>query len=186
MAVAAAASVIWIDSDADDDFIEIIERPTPRKPLSVRKPLAGPSTNANTPRPNKSQKKRQRAQSPDDSDIEFVEATPRRAKTHKVTPQQADDDDDDHAVALALQKKWEEEDELAQKQAAEIEGKSLRLIARLQEMDAKMAEKRQKLAQSKDVPDDGIVYHVIINAEGKTIEGDDDPDNAAQSVSFPE
>ncbi|KAJ7842816.1 hypothetical protein B0H14DRAFT_3868759 [Mycena olivaceomarginata] len=140
MAVAAAASVIWIDSDADDDFIEIIERPTPRKPLS-------------------SQKKRQRAQSPDDSDIEFVEATPRRAKTHKVTPQQADDDDD-HA-------------------AAEIEGKSLRLIARLQEMDAKMAEKRQKLAQSKDVPDDGIVYHVIIDAEGKTIEGDDDPDNAA-------
>ncbi|KAF8198163.1 hypothetical protein K438DRAFT_1823950 [Mycena galopus ATCC 62051] len=165
-------SVIWVDSDADDDIIEIIENPTPRKPL------AGPSTiaNLNTPR-QREKKKRPRAQSPD-SEIELIEATPRIAKVHKTKPQ-AKDDDDDHAIALALQKKWEEEDELAQKQAAEIEEKSLRLIARLQEMDQKMAEKRQKLAQSKDVPNDGIVFQVIIDAEGNTIEGDDDPDNAA-------
>ncbi|KAJ7888541.1 hypothetical protein B0H14DRAFT_3127184 [Mycena olivaceomarginata] len=135
MAVAAAASVIWIDSDADDDFIEIIERPTPRKPLSTSQDPQGSAA-----------------------------AGGRRRRPCRC--------------ACAAEK-WEEEDELAQQQAAEIEGKSLRLIARLQEMDAKMAEKRQKLAQSKDVPDDGIVYHVIIDAEGKTIEGDDDPDNAA-------
>ncbi|KAJ7893923.1 hypothetical protein B0H14DRAFT_2559548 [Mycena olivaceomarginata] len=34
------------------------------------------------------------------------------------------------------------------------------------------------LAQSKDVPDDGIVFKVIIDADSKTLEGPDDPDNA--------
>ncbi|KAJ7242347.1 hypothetical protein B0H12DRAFT_1132385 [Mycena haematopus] len=168
------ASVIWVDSDAEDDLIEIIETPT--QAPTPRKPLAGPSAIANTPR-QRDKHKRPRALSPD-SDIEFIEATPRGAKIPKTKPP-AIDHDDDHAVALALQKKWEEEDELAQKQAAEIEEKSLKLIARLQEMDQKMAEKRQKLAQSANVPDDGIVFQVIIDAKGNTIEGDDDPDNAA-------
>ncbi|KAF7340839.1 ADP-ribosylation [Mycena sanguinolenta] len=160
------ASVIWVDSDAEDDVIEIIET----------KPLAGPSTIANTPR-QRDKLKRPRPQSPD-SDIEFIEAIPKVAKISKPKPV-TDHADDDHAIALALQKKWEEEDELARKQAADTEEKSLRLIARLQEMDQKMAEKRQKLAQSANVPDDGIVFQVVIDAQGNTIEGDDDPDNAA-------
>ncbi|KAF7333477.1 ADP-ribosylation [Mycena venus] len=167
------ATVIWVDSDVDDadDLIEIIEAPTPRKPL------AGPSALANTPRP-REKRKRQRAYSLD-SEIEFVEVTAKVAKVHKAVPQAEDHGHDDHAIALALQKKWEEEDELARKHATESDKKSLRLIERLQDMDQKMAEKRQKLAQSKDVPDDGIVFRVVIDAEGNTIEGDDDPDNAA-------
>ncbi|KAJ7901452.1 hypothetical protein B0H13DRAFT_2336025 [Mycena leptocephala] len=36
------------------------------------------------------------------------------------------------------------------------------------------------LAQSKDVPDEGIVFKVIIDADSKTLEGPDDPDNATQ------
>ncbi|KAK7039311.1 ADP-ribosylation [Favolaschia claudopus] len=161
------ASVIWIDSDIDDDddFIEIIE-------ASPRKPLAGPSTIVNTPRRPKADKKRYRAESPD-SDIDIVEATP-KPKVPRSVPQ----DHDDHAMAMALQKKWEDEDAIAQKQAAKIEERSLKLVARLQEMDQKMAEKRRQLAGSQDVPDDGIVFRVVVDADGKTIEGDDDPDNA--------
>ncbi|KAJ6510827.1 hypothetical protein C8R45DRAFT_965305 [Mycena sanguinolenta] len=161
------ASVIWVDSDAEDDLIEIIEP----------KPLAGPSTIANTPR-QRDKLKRPRPQSPD-SDIEFIDATPKVVKVPKTKPPATEHADEDHAIALALQKKWEEEDELARKQAAEIEERSLRLIARLQEMDQKMAEKRQQLARSANVPDDGIVFQVVIDAQGNTIEGDDDPDNAA-------
>jgi hypothetical protein len=170
------ATVIWVDSDTDDDdIIEIVETPTPRKPL------AGPSSIVNTPG-RRDNKKRQRDRSLD-SDIIVV--TPRPVKIHKAGKQPQDGDkDDDHAIALALQKKWEEEDALAQKHAAETEEKSLRLIARLQEMDQKVAEKRQKLAKREDVPDDGIVFRVKIDAEGNTIEGDDDPDNAAQFVSL--
>ncbi|KAJ6456627.1 hypothetical protein C8R47DRAFT_1165204 [Mycena vitilis] len=166
------ASVIWIDSDDDDDLIEIIEDPTPRKPL------AGPSKIANTrkrlDRDNK--KKRQREESPDCVIVDTPRALKiRRAEERKATVE----DDDDHAVALALQKKWEEEDELAQKRSAETDDKSRRLIARLQKVDENMAEKRRKLAEKKDVPDDGIVFQVAIDSEGNTVEGLDDPDNAA-------
>ncbi|KAJ6530325.1 hypothetical protein B0H19DRAFT_1192840 [Mycena capillaripes] len=161
------ASVIWIDSDDEGDFIEILESPISRQPL------AGPSKIANTPKP-KDTKKRQREQSPD---CEIIEATPRASKIYR--PQQLQAEDDDHAIALALQRKWEEEDELVRKRAAETDEKSFRLIARLQKMDEDMAEKRRKLAEQKDVPDDGIVFKVLIDAEGNTIEGDDDPDNAA-------
>ncbi|KAJ7653372.1 hypothetical protein B0H17DRAFT_1186364 [Mycena rosella] len=112
-----------------------------------------------------------------DSDIEIIESTPRATKPFKSTSAAADED---RAVALALQKQRDREDGLAQERAAETEEKSLWLIERLQHMDASMAEKRQKLAQSKDVPDDGIVFQVVIDADGKTLEGDEDPDNAAQ------
>ncbi|KAJ6456640.1 hypothetical protein C8R47DRAFT_1165253 [Mycena vitilis] len=158
------ASVIWIDSDDDDDLIEIIEHPTPRKPL------AGPSAIANTSRKRLDDKKRrQREGSPDCVIVE----TPRAAKVHRA------ENDDDHAIALALQKKWEEEDELARKRAAELDDRSLRVIARLKTMDENMAEKRRLLREKKDVPEDGIVFQVAIDSEGNTIEGDDDPDNAA-------
>ncbi|KAJ7715434.1 hypothetical protein B0H14DRAFT_2303262, partial [Mycena olivaceomarginata] len=61
----------------------------------------------------------------------------------------------------------------------ETEEKSLRLIARVQKIDQNMTEKRLKLRQSKDVPHSGIVFKVVIDAAGKTLEGDEDPDNAA-------
>ncbi|KAJ7666703.1 hypothetical protein DFH06DRAFT_1469910 [Mycena polygramma] len=168
------ASVIWIDSDDDDDgLIEIIENPTPRKPL------AGPSKIANTSslkRLDDRKKKRQREESPDCVIVE----TPRASKIRRAEePTATVDDDDDHAVALALQKKWEEEDQLAQKRATETDDKSRRLIARLQKVDDNMAEKRRKLAEKKDVPDDGIVFQVAIDSEGNTVEGIDDPDNTA-------
>ncbi|KAJ7722662.1 hypothetical protein DFH07DRAFT_856748 [Mycena maculata] len=182
------ASVIWVDSDTDDvDVVEFVEAPTPRKHT---RPLAGPSkifnapaTSAGTPH-----KKRQHALS-SDSEIEIVEKTPRAPKKKlKSKPRPPlkersfDDevDESDHAVALALQKKWEEEDALAQKRAAETDEKSRRLIERLQKMDEKMAQKRRKLAKGREVPEDGIVYHVVIDADGNTIEGEDDPDNAAR------
>ncbi|KAJ7666695.1 hypothetical protein DFH06DRAFT_1469903, partial [Mycena polygramma] len=161
------ASVIWIDSDDDDDLIEIIEHPTPRKPL------AGPSAIANTSRKrldDNDKKRRQREESPDCVIVE----TPRASKAQRAAA-----DDDDHAIALALQKKWEEEDELARKRAAELDERSLRVIARLKTMDENMAEKRRLLREKKDVPEDGIVFQVAIDSEGNTIEGDDDPDNAA-------
>ncbi|KAJ7754099.1 hypothetical protein B0H16DRAFT_756663 [Mycena metata] len=172
-------SVIWIDSDADGSEIEFVEPPTPQR---RKGPLAGPSSIVNTPRADKTKKKRPLVQS-SDSEIEIIQATPKGAKIQKsapVPPRDEDADaDEDRAVALALQKRWDEEDALAEKRAKEIEDADLSLIARLQEMDQKMAEKRQQLAQSRDVPDDGIVFHVVMDAEGKTIEGDDDPDNAA-------
>ncbi|KAJ7457364.1 hypothetical protein FB451DRAFT_1274699 [Mycena latifolia] len=181
------ASVIWIDSDPeDDDLVEFVEAPT----VTPRKigPLAGPPAIANRqPRGTEytTPLKKKRARSPSsDSDIEIIESTPRAAKAPKPAeprsePLSSTDDSEDREVALALQKQWEEEDVLAQKRAAETEEKSLRLIARLQEMDASMAEKRRRLAQSRDVPDDGIVFQVVIDADGKTLEGDEDPDNAA-------
>ncbi|KAJ7026967.1 hypothetical protein C8F04DRAFT_1123805 [Mycena alexandri] len=169
-------SVIWIDSDADGSEIEFVEPPTPQR---RKGPLAGPSSIVNTPRVSKTKKKRPLVQS-SDSEIEIIQATPKGAKIQKSAPPRDDTDaDEDRAVALALQKRWDEEDALAQKRAKEIEDADLSLIAHLQEMDQKMAEKRQQLAQSRDVPDDGIVFQVVIDAEGKTIEGDDDPDNAA-------
>lgn len=170
------ASIIWIDSDTEDvdDLVEFVEPPTPRKLLATG-PLAGPSTIANTPRRIKHTPQKKRARSPvSDSDIEIIESTPRAAKITKSKH------DEDRAIALALQKEWDEEDALAQKISAETEEKSLRLIARLQEMDQSMADKRRKLAQQKEVPEDGIVFQVVIDADGKTLEGDDDPDNAAQ------
>lgn len=185
------ASVVWVASDGDDDLVEFVEPPTPRKPTALAGP--GPSTIANgqLQRESTASKKRPRSASPD-SDIEILE-TP-KAKIHKssdtktspVGPSdELEDREEDHAVALALQAKWDEEDALAQRQAAETEEKSLRLIARLQKVDAKMAEKRQWLAQRNNVPDDGIVFKVVIDADGKTLEGDDDPDNAAQlALSF--
>ncbi|KAJ7123858.1 hypothetical protein C8R43DRAFT_899455 [Mycena crocata] len=177
-------AVIWIDSDADEendsDVVEFVEPPTPRKPAP---PLAGPSRIVNTQRQIRTPHKKRQRTPPSDSDVEIID-TP-RPKIQK-SKQIAFDYNEDHAaseedrrVALALQKKWEEEDELARKQAAETEEMSLRLIERLQKMDQDMAEKRQRLAQSKDVPDDGIVFKVVIDADGKTLEGDDDPDNAA-------
>ncbi|KAJ7835207.1 hypothetical protein B0H14DRAFT_3461563 [Mycena olivaceomarginata] len=113
------ASVIWVDSDGDDDLCEFVEPPTPRKPTPG--PLAGPST------------------------IEILE-TP-NAKRHKATIDSSDSEDrvsneEDHAVALALQAKWDEEDALAQRRAAKTEEKSLRLIARLQKMAEKTATAR--------------------------------------------
>ncbi|KAJ7835197.1 hypothetical protein B0H14DRAFT_2514480 [Mycena olivaceomarginata] len=93
---------------------------------------------------------------------------------------------DDHTLALALQKQWEEEDGVARKRAAEDEERSQQLIARLQAMDEKMdkkrhiaPQKRRKGGQNNAVPEDGIMFKVVVDADGNTLEGDPDPDNVA-------
>ncbi|KAJ7693257.1 hypothetical protein B0H14DRAFT_2309307, partial [Mycena olivaceomarginata] len=93
---------------------------------------------------------------------------------------------DDYALALALQKQWEEEDGVARTRAAEDEERSQQLIARLQAMDEKMdmkrhnaTHKRRKGAQNKAVSEDGIVFKVVVDADGNTLEGEPDPDNVA-------
>ncbi|KAJ7698699.1 hypothetical protein B0H17DRAFT_1050445 [Mycena rosella] len=173
-------SVIWIDSDTEDldDLVEFVEPPTVATPRKIG-PLAGPSKIVNTPqrRTPRPTPQKKRARSPEsDSDIEIIE-TPRAAKVSK--PLSSSSADEDRALALALQKQWDDEDAFARERAAETEEQSLRLIQRLQKMDESVTEKRRKLAQSRDVPDDGIVFQVVIDADGKTLEGDEDPDNAA-------
>ncbi|KAJ7439164.1 hypothetical protein B0H11DRAFT_2356419, partial [Mycena galericulata] len=93
---------------------------------------------------------------------------------------------DDHTLALALQKQGEEEDGVARKRAAEDKKRSQQLIARLQAMDEKMdkkrhiaPQKRRKGGQNNAVPEDGIVFKVVVDADGNTLEGDPDPDNVA-------
>ncbi|KAJ7893846.1 hypothetical protein B0H14DRAFT_3854426 [Mycena olivaceomarginata] len=45
-------------------------------------------------------------------------------------------------------------------------------------------QKRRKGGQSNTVPEDGIVFKVVVDADGNTLEGDPDPDNVAQSFSL--
>ncbi|KAJ7937630.1 hypothetical protein B0H13DRAFT_2412716, partial [Mycena leptocephala] len=85
---------------------------------------------------------------------------------------------DDYTLALALQKQWEEEDGVVQKRAAEDEERSQQLIARLQAMDEKMDKKRH-IVPKNDARADGIVFKVVVDADGNTLEGDPDPDNVA-------
>ncbi|KAJ7933137.1 hypothetical protein B0H13DRAFT_2650567 [Mycena leptocephala] len=46
-------------------------------------------------------------------------------------------------------------------------------------------QKRRKGGQNNAVPEDGIVFKVVVDADGNTLEGDPDPDNVAQSDNFP-
>ncbi|KAJ7279299.1 hypothetical protein C8J57DRAFT_1125126 [Mycena rebaudengoi] len=174
----ASTSVIWVDSDDDDDdLIEIVE-------LSPRK-FAGPgpstvaSRRANGICPARTTKRKRNPVDSYSSDIEIVESPSKSAKIHREQQPLSTEADEDRAVALALQKEWEEEDAEAKKEAEENDERSVRLIERLQQMEYNMAEKRRRLAGIKDVPDDGIVFQVVINADGKTVEGVEDPDNAA-------
>ncbi|KAJ7927097.1 hypothetical protein B0H13DRAFT_1861636 [Mycena leptocephala] len=132
---------------------------------------------------------RPRSRSPD-SDIEIIDTPP--SKRRRSGPDCAGNTPDDYALAFALQKQWEEEDGVARKRAAEDEERSQQLIARLQAMDEKMdkkrrigPQKRRKGGQNNAVPEDGIVFKVVVDADGNTLEGDPDPDNIAQSDNFP-
>ncbi|KAJ7641762.1 hypothetical protein FB45DRAFT_1125802 [Roridomyces roridus] len=175
--------IIWVDSDVEDaeDLIEIVEPLSPHK--KTLRALVGPSNILNTPTPRKA-KKRPLPPADDDSDIEIVEPTPKMSRKQEKSKAREPsavidlDDDDDAAVAAALQKQWDQEDAAARKKREQADAQSTKLIARIQEMDAKMAIKRKKLKEGK-VPEDGIIFHVAIDAEGNTIEGDHDPDNAA-------
>ncbi|KAJ7679792.1 hypothetical protein B0H14DRAFT_3177562 [Mycena olivaceomarginata] len=157
---ASRKSIIWVDSEGEDeDFIEIVES----KQLS-REPVHAPSVSFSGLRYRDfrySPIKKQR------SGLDCEEKTP-----------------DDHTLALALQKQWEE-DGVARKRAAEDEERSQQLIARLQAMDEKMdqettycPQKRRKGGQNNAVPEDGIVFKVVVDADGNTLEGDPDPDNS--------
>lgn len=142
------ASVIWVGSDDEDvdNVVEFIEPRTPRKRMEY---LAEPSTSANTrlcQNASTPHKKRQRTPF-SEGEIEILD-TP-KPKMHKSIQTKPFKDrvviEEDLLVALELQRKWDEEDALARKQAAETEEKSLRLIARLQKIDQNMTEKRLKL-----------------------------------------
>ncbi|KAJ7934477.1 hypothetical protein B0H13DRAFT_1855085 [Mycena leptocephala] len=179
MAVSSSESIIWVDCEGEDeDFIEIVESIQPSRESVVRQPPSGPSST--TSRPSGT---RRRSQSPD-SDIEIIDTPP--SKRQRSGPDCEGETPDDYAIALALQKQWEEEDGVARKRAAEDEERSQQLIARLQAMDEKMdkkrriaPQKRRKGGQDNAVPEDGIVFKVVVDADGNTLEGDPDPDNVA-------
>ncbi|KAJ7934930.1 hypothetical protein B0H13DRAFT_2262466, partial [Mycena leptocephala] len=167
MGVSSSESIIWVDCEGEDeDFIEIVESIQPSRESVVRQPPSGPSSTTSRP----SGTRRRQRSGPD---------------CEGETP-------DDYALALALQKQWEEEDGVARKRAAEDEERSQQLIARLQAMDEKMdmkrriaPRKRRKGGQDNAVPEDGIVFKVVVDADGNTLEGDPDPDNVAQSENYP-
>ncbi|KAJ7187182.1 hypothetical protein C8R46DRAFT_1184871 [Mycena filopes] len=94
-------SVIWIDSDGEDDEIEFVEAPTNQK---RRNASAGPSSAAKT-------SKRQRPQSPD-SDIHIIEGPAGGANIAPLPPL-AVQSEADREFALALQKQWDAEPEPA-------------------------------------------------------------------------
>ncbi|KAJ7878960.1 hypothetical protein B0H13DRAFT_1892409 [Mycena leptocephala] len=160
MAVSSSESIIWVDCEGEDeDFIEIVESIQPSRESVVCQPPSGPSST--TSRPSGT---RRRSQSPD-SDIEIIDTPP--SKRQRSGPDCEGETPDDYALALALQKQWEEEDGVARKRAAEDEERSQQLIAH------------------NAVPEDGIVFKVVVDADGNTLEGDPDPDNVAQSENFP-
>ncbi|KAJ7754087.1 hypothetical protein B0H16DRAFT_1459177 [Mycena metata] len=182
------ASVIWIDSDGEDDGIQFIENTTPTLAFQKRRNAsAGPSSISGRTI------KRQRPPSPD-SDI--LEAPLHRTvKVAKLAPTE----DKDRELALALQKEWDEDPFLAafeQEYAAEARGHDRPAptiesrLAALESAAPKAPEndqatiagtpkKRRRVAKKK-VPEDGIVFKVTIDTEGKTIDGEEDPDNAAR------
>ncbi|KAJ7495762.1 hypothetical protein B0H11DRAFT_2276749 [Mycena galericulata] len=176
---ASRKSIIWVDCEGEDeDFIEIVESKQPSREPVVRRPPSGPSST--TLRPSST---RRRSRSPD-SDIEIIDTPPSKRQRSGLDCEE--ETPDDHTLALALQKQWEKEDGVARKRAAEDEERSQQLIARLQAMDEKMdkkrhiaPQKRRKGGQNNAVPEDGIVFKVVVDANGNTLEGDPDPDNVA-------
>jgi hypothetical protein len=182
---ASRESIIWVDCEGEDEeFIEIVESKQPSPEPVVRRPPSGPSST--TQRPSST---RRRSRSPD-SDIEIIDTPPSKRQRSGLDCEE--ETPDDHTLALALQKQWEEEDGVARKRAAEDEERSQQLIARLQAMDEKMdkkrhtaPQKRRKGGQNNAVPEDGIVFKVVVDADGNTLEGDPEPDNVAQSDNFP-
>ncbi|KAJ7918070.1 hypothetical protein B0H13DRAFT_2269276 [Mycena leptocephala] len=158
---ASRKSIIWVDCEGEDeDFIEIIESKQPSREPVVRRPPSGPSST--TLRPSST---RRRSRSPD-SDIEIIDTPPSKRQRSGLDCEE--ETPDDHTLALALQNQWEE-----------------MLIARLQAMDEKMdkkrhiaPQKRRKGGQNNAVPEDGIVFKVVVDADGNTLKGDPDPDNA--------
>ena len=165
MAVSSSESIIWVDCEGEDeDFIEIDE--------SIQRSRAPPSVPSATT--SRTSGTRPRSRSPDSG------------------PDCEGEAPDDYELALALRKQWEEEDGVARKRAAEDEERSQQLIAHLQAMDEKMdkkrriaPQKRRKGGRDNAVPKDGIVFKVVVDADGNTLEGDPDPDNVAQSENFP-
>ncbi|KAJ7670193.1 hypothetical protein DFH06DRAFT_1468823 [Mycena polygramma] len=179
------ASVIWIDSDSNDDLVDICENPrraTPHKGLAG---VAGPSTIAASSMGERlhGKKKRRREELPEDCIIVNSKAS-NVAKAEKGLTFVEDDDPYARAIALALQKEGQEEEvALARDCAAALDERSTGTTSHCQNTDENVAPKRRKTAKKKtkkdDALDDGIVFEVTIDSEGNTIEGDDDPDNAA-------
>ncbi|KAJ6513651.1 hypothetical protein C8R47DRAFT_616839 [Mycena vitilis] len=100
-----------------------------------------------------------------------------------LTSVEVSDDPYACAVALALKKEGQEQDALARDRAAALDERITGTASHRHDTDENAAPKRRKTAKKKnkkdDVPEDGIVFQVAMDSEGNTIEGDDDPDNAA-------
>ncbi|KAJ7850767.1 hypothetical protein B0H14DRAFT_3137543 [Mycena olivaceomarginata] len=169
--MSSSESSIWLDCEGEDeDFIEIVESIQPIRE-SVLHDFADLRNAPSVSFPGLRYR-------------DYRYSPIKKANCEGGTP-------DDYALALALQKQWEEEDGVAQKRAAEDEERSQQLIARLQAMDEKM-DKKRRIAPPKTTegrsrqrrPEDGIVFKVVVDADGNTLEGDPDPDNVAQSENF--
>lgn len=85
--------------------------------------------------------------------------------------------DEDLQLARKLQQELDDED---RRQREEDDKKSAEYIAWMDKTTKEMDAKRARLAQAFDGRDSGLVYQVVIDAEGRTLEGDEDADNLAQ------
>ncbi|KAJ7775215.1 hypothetical protein B0H14DRAFT_3588326 [Mycena olivaceomarginata] len=127
--MSSSESIIWLDWEGEDkDFIEIVESIQPIRE-SVLHDFADLRNAPSVSFPGLRYR-------------DYRYSPIKKANCEGGTP-------DDYALALALQKQWEEEDGVAQKRAAEDEERSQQLIARLQAMDEKMDKKRRIAPQKR-------------------------------------
>lgn len=96
------------------------------------------------------------------------------AQRHPVTLSLSDED---LQLARKLQQELDDED---RRQREEDDRKSAEYIAWMDKTTKEMDAKRARLAQAFEGRDSGLVYQVVIDAEGRTLEGDEDADNLAQ------
>lgn len=85
--------------------------------------------------------------------------------------------DEDLQFARKLQQELDDED---RRRREEDDKKSAEYIAWMDKTTKEMDAKRAKLAKVFDGRESGLVYQVVIDAEGRTLEGDEDADNLTQ------
>lgn len=109
----------------------------------------------------------------DDTDLEHHPvAGPSTLKHSQPRPITLSLFEEDLQLARKLQQELDDED---RRQREEDDEKSAEYIAWMDKTTKEMDAKRARLAR-----DSGLVYQVVIDAEGRTLEGDEDADNMAQ------